>query len=85
MRYTSSESKRVVSGQVAMLLVVCQLRRDVIGYEDSKCDWCLSIRLFVTVKQSFIDSQTVSYPVRQSVVGTVLIIVDCHSVSFVLS
>ena len=30
---------------VAMLLVVCQLSRDVIGYEDSKCHWCVSIRL----------------------------------------
>ena len=28
-----------------MLLVVCQLSRDVIGYEDSKCHWCVSIRL----------------------------------------
>ena len=26
-------------------LVVCQLSRDVIGSEDSKCHWCLSIRL----------------------------------------
>ena len=28
-----------------MLLVVCQLSRDVIGYEDSKYHWCVSIRL----------------------------------------
>ena len=26
-------------------LVVCQLSRDVIGYEGSKSHWCLSIRL----------------------------------------
>ena len=31
---------------VAMVLVVCQLSRDVIGYEDFGYDWCLSIRLF---------------------------------------
>ena len=31
---------------VAMVLVVCQLSRDVIGYEDFRYDWCLSIRLF---------------------------------------
>ena len=29
-----------------MLLVVCQLSRDVIGYEDSKRHWCFSIHLF---------------------------------------
>ena len=28
-----------------MLLVVCQLSRDVIGYEDSKYHWCFSICL----------------------------------------
>ena len=27
-----------------MLLVVCQLSRDVIGCEDCKRDWCVSIR-----------------------------------------
>ena len=42
--------------QVAMLLVVCQLNRDVIGYEDS---------YWLTVKhvRSFIFSQIVSCPV----------------------
>ena len=29
------------------LLIVCQLRRDVIGYEDAKCHWCVSIRLLL--------------------------------------
>ena len=28
-----------------MLLVVCQLSRDSIGYEESKCHWCVSNRL----------------------------------------
>ena len=28
-----------------MLLVVCQLSRDVMGCKDSKCRWCVSIRL----------------------------------------
>ena len=28
-----------------MLSVVCQLRRNVFGYEVSKCHWCVSIRL----------------------------------------
>ena len=28
-----------------MSLVVCQLSRDVIGYEDVKCHWCVSIRV----------------------------------------
>ena len=32
---------------VAMLLVVCQLSRGVIGYEDSKCNWYVSIRLLL--------------------------------------
>ena len=38
------------SGQLnklVMLMVVCHLRRNVIGYGDSKCHWCVSIRLFV--------------------------------------
>ena len=43
-----------------MLLVVCQLSRDVIGYEDSLVRFDPSI---VTVKQSFIFSQIVSSPV----------------------
>ena len=45
---------------VAMLLVVCQLSRDVIGYEDSLCNWCLLIRLLLvklSVVQSFSCSQ----------------------------
>ena len=28
-----------------MLLVLCPLSYDVIGYEDLKCHWCISIRL----------------------------------------
>ena len=31
--------------EVEMLLVVCQLGRDVIGYKDAKYHWCVSIRL----------------------------------------
>ena len=30
-----------------MLLVICQLIHDVIGYEDSKCHWCISIQLLL--------------------------------------
>ena len=30
---------------VMMLLVLCQLSHGVIGYEDLKCHWCISIRL----------------------------------------
>ena len=29
----------------SILLVVCQLNHDVIGYEDCKCEWLVSIRL----------------------------------------
>ena len=42
-----------------MLLVICQLSCDVIGYEGSKCDWCFLIRFFVTAGRSLIDSQIV--------------------------
>ena len=28
-----------------MLLVIGQLNRDVIGFEDSQCHWCASIRV----------------------------------------
>ena len=30
---------------VMMLLVLCRLSHGVIGYEDLKCHWCISIRL----------------------------------------
>ena len=36
-----------------MLLVISLLSRDLIGYEDSKFDWCVSIRLYSQVFQSF--------------------------------
>ena len=50
---------------VAMLLVVCQLSRDVIGYEDSisVIGVFRFISSVVTVKQSSIVSQIVSSPV----------------------
>ena len=31
---------------VAMVLIVCQLSRDVIGYEDFRYEWRVSIRIF---------------------------------------
>ena len=44
---------------VPILLVTCQLSRDVIVYEeDSKCDWCVSLRFLSQWKRSFIISQT---------------------------
>ena len=49
-----------------MLLVLCQLGRDVIGYEDSLCH--ILVRFdpaIVKVKLSFIVSQTVSCTVGQ--------------------
>ena len=36
-----------LSNYVPILLVVCQLSRVVIGYEDSKCHWCVSILLLL--------------------------------------
>ena len=32
-----------------MVLVVCQLSRDVMGYEDCKCDLCVSLLLFSVI------------------------------------
>ena len=61
-----------------MLLVACQLSRDVLGYEDSFVMFCLrTLVMFapmfvtlvrfdlsiVTIKQSFIVNQIVSFPV----------------------
>ena len=47
-----------------MLLVVCQLSRDVIGYEDSGIVSLVRFDLsIVTFKQSFIVSQTVACPI----------------------
>ena len=46
---------------VALLLVICQLSHDVIGYEDSKL---VHFNLFIVrVKQSVIVSQAVGCPV----------------------
>ena len=65
----SLESKWVVSHQlklwlldrfvnlVSMLLVICHLSCDVIGYEGSKCDWCFLIHLLS--QRSLIVSQIV--------------------------
>ena len=55
-----------------MLLVVCQLSRDVIGYEDSQCHWCVSIRLLSKLK-------VVYCLVRQIVVCTATVTVDYNS------
>ena len=41
-----------------MLLVACQLSRDVIVFEDPKCDWCVLLRFLSQWKRSFIISQT---------------------------
>ena len=48
--------------------MICELRRDVIGrlsvkrdvivYEDSKCEWCVSLLFLSQWKRSFIVSQT---------------------------
>ena len=43
---------------VAISLVACQFSRDVIVYEDSKCDWCVSVRFLSQWKRSFFISQT---------------------------
>ena len=37
-----------------MLSVFCQLSRNVIGYEDSKCDLCVSILVLPKLQLSFI-------------------------------
>ena len=37
-----------------MLLVFCQLSRNVIGYEDSKCDLSVSILVLPKLQLSFI-------------------------------
>ena len=42
--YSPSEGEIVVIC-CSILSVVCQLSRDVIGYEDCKCEWLVSIRL----------------------------------------
>ena len=51
-----------------MLLVICHLSCDVIGYEGSKCDWCFLIHLFsqlnghwLLVKLSVVSYQQQSY------------------------
>ena len=51
-----------------MLLVICHLSCDVIGYEGSKCDWCFLIHLFsqldghwFLVKLSVVSYQQQSY------------------------
>ena len=51
-----------------MLLVICHLSCDVIGYEGSKCDWCFLIHLlsqldgrWLLVKLSFVSYQQQSY------------------------
>jgi len=47
-----------------MLLVVCQLSRDIIGYEDSGLVSLVRFDLsVVTFRQSFIVSQIVACPV----------------------
>ena len=59
-----------------MLLVVRQLSRDVIGYEDSSGLIMSLVRFdpsIVTVKQSFIVSQTVACPVILSKLHEVLL------------
>ena len=43
-----------------MLLVVCQLGRDVIGYEDSQCHWCVSIRLLSQFNSCVLFSPSIS-------------------------
>ena len=71
-----------------MLLVVCQLSRDVIGYEDSHFNSSV-----VTVKQSFIVIQFLSCAVVLSWVVLldsvnkllVPVTVDYNSVTFVVS
>ena len=35
-----------------MLLVVCHLNCDVIGYEDWECHWCILVRLLHTCQLS---------------------------------
>ena len=48
---------------VAMLLVVCQLSRYIIGYEDSVKTMVRFDPFIITVQQSFIVSQIVGCPV----------------------
>ena len=43
--YTQASYWPDMDNEVEMLLVVCQLGRDVIGYKDAKYHWCVSIRL----------------------------------------
>ena len=43
----SQESFHWLVNSVVILLVICQLSRDVIGYEESTCDWCISIAICV--------------------------------------
>ena len=43
----SQESFHWLVNSVVILLVICQLSRDVIGYEESTCDWCVSIAIYV--------------------------------------
>ena len=51
-----------------MLLVICHLSCDIIGYEGSKCDWCFLIHLlsqlngyWLLVKLSVVSYQQQSY------------------------
>ena len=67
-----------------MLLVVCQLSRDVIGCEDVKRDLCVSIRLLL-VKYVGLSIVCLSCYCRQSVVCKVQVAVGNGSAVFVLS
>ena len=54
----------LINYYVVMLLVLCQLNRDVIVYEDTKCHWCNDFDLSIaTIQQLFTVSQIVGCPV----------------------
>ena len=78
-----------------MLMVVCQLSRDAIGCEDSKCHLCVSFSLLsqlnsrlLLVKFSVVQSQVCRcqfFLTPSVVVCTMPVTVDYDSVAFVQS